>query len=128
MTRKPQARRRARSPLGASSRATGTASAPHAEPTVPWGCELASAASSSPWRRRPQRATITWIRMQTPHEVLLCDDIDANQLWAVLDELTLTYSVVFRTRSGSSRALRRHVASLREARAWAGGYQDSQLA
>jgi hypothetical protein len=69
--------------------------------------------------------------MQTPHEVLLRDDIDANQqdqLWAVLDELTLTYSVVFRTRSGPSRALRRHVASLREARAWAGGYQDTQSA
>jgi hypothetical protein len=68
--------------------------------------------------------------MQTPHEVLLRDDIHANQqdqLWAVLDELTLTYSVVFRTRSGSSRALRRHVASLREARAWAGGYQATQM-
>lgn len=69
--------------------------------------------------------------MQIPHEVLLCDDIDANQqnqLWAVLDELTLTYSVVFRTHNGSSHALRRHVSSLREARAWASGYQDTRSA
>lgn len=69
--------------------------------------------------------------MQIPHEVLLCDDIEANQqnqLWAVLDELTLTYSVVFRTHNGSSHALRRHVSSLREARAWASGYQDTRSA
>ena len=67
--------------------------------------------------------------MQIPHEVLLCDDIEANQqnqLWAVLDELTLTYSVVFRTHNGSSHAVRRHVSSLREARAWASGYQHTQ--
>jgi hypothetical protein len=65
--------------------------------------------------------------MQIPNEVLLCDDIDANrqyQLWAVLDELTLTYSVVRRARDGPSFALRRHVASLREARAWAGDYRE----
>jgi hypothetical protein len=69
--------------------------------------------------------------MPIPNEVFLCEYEDANnpcQMWAVLDELTLTYSVVVRAPNGSSRALRRHVASLREARAWAGGYRDRQSA
>ena len=65
------------------------------------------------------------------NEWFLCDYENADdwyQLWAVLDELTLTYSVLVRTPDGSSRAVRRHVASLRDARAWAGGYRDRQLA
>jgi hypothetical protein len=69
--------------------------------------------------------------MQIPDEVFLCEYGDAiarRQLWAVLDELTLTYRVVVRAPDGSSRALRRHVASLREARAWAGGYRDRRSA
>jgi hypothetical protein len=69
--------------------------------------------------------------MQIPNELFLCDYERANdrwQLWAVLDELTLTYSVVVRAPDGCSWALRRHVASLREARVWAGGYRDRQSA
>jgi hypothetical protein len=60
-------------------------------------------------------------------ERFLCD-YEGYQLWAVVDVLTLTYSVVVGTPDGSSRALRRHLASLRDARAWAGGYRDKQLA
>jgi hypothetical protein len=71
------------------------------------------------------------MQMRNANARFLCDYKSANdwyQLWAVLDELTLTYSVCVRTPDGSSRALRRHVASLRDARAWAGGYRDRQLA
>jgi hypothetical protein len=70
------------------------------------------------------------MQMRIANERFLCGYENANdwyQLWAVLDELTLTYSVLVRTPDGSSRALRRHVASLRDARAWAGGYRDRQL-
>jgi hypothetical protein len=69
--------------------------------------------------------------IQIPNELFLCDYERANgrwQLWARLDELTLTYNVVVRAPDGSSFALRRHVASIREAREWAGGYRDSQSA
>ena len=71
------------------------------------------------------------MQMRIANERFLCDYEDADdryQLWAALDELTLTYSVVFRTHNGSSHALRRHVSSLREARAWASGYQDTRSA
>ena len=67
--------------------------------------------------------------MQIPNERFLCDYARANgrwQVWAMRDELTLTYSVVVRAPDGTSFALRRHVASMREARAWAGGYRDRQ--
>jgi hypothetical protein len=69
--------------------------------------------------------------MRIANERFLCNYDDANdrhQLWAVLDELTLTYSVLVRAPDGASRPLRRHVASLRDARAWAGGYRDGQVA
>jgi hypothetical protein len=58
--------------------------------------------------------------MQASKDVFLCDYEDAagrHRLSAVLDELTLTYSVMLQAQDGTSRALRRHVASLREARA-----------
>jgi hypothetical protein len=67
--------------------------------------------------------------MQTSKTVFLCDYEDASgrsRLLAVLDELTLTYSVTAETPDGRSRALRRHVGSLREARGWACGYRDSR--
>jgi hypothetical protein len=70
------------------------------------------------------------MQMRIANECFLCHYENANdryQLWAVLDELTLTYSVLVRAPDGSSRALRRHLASLRDARAWAGGYRDTQL-
>jgi hypothetical protein len=70
------------------------------------------------------------MQMRIANERFLCDYKNANdwyQLWAVLDELTLTHSVIVRAPGGSSRALRRHVASLRDARAWAGDYRDRQL-
>jgi hypothetical protein len=66
-----------------------------------------------------------------PSEVFLCDYERANgrwQLWALLDELTLTYSVVVRSPDESSFTLRRHLASMREARTWADGHRDRQAA
>jgi hypothetical protein len=70
------------------------------------------------------------MQMWIANERFLCDYENADdwyQLWAELDELTLTYSVLVRAHDGSSRALRRHLASLRDARAWAGRYRDRQL-
>ena len=67
--------------------------------------------------------------MQTSKAVFLCDYEQAPgryRLWAELDELTLSYSVTVEAPDGSH-ALRRHVVSLREARAWACAYRDSQL-
>ena len=55
-------------------------------------------------------------------EILLCDctaGFDDTRRFARLDELTLTYDVVERAGDGDPRVLRRHVASLREARAHA---------
>lgn len=46
------------------------------------------------------------------------------QLIAVLDEVTLTYSVVAGDSHGNGRPLRRHLPSLREAREWARAYRD----
>ena len=48
------------------------------------------------------------------------------QLSAVLDELTLTYSVVELGAGGRTRKLRRHVRSLREARRWADDYGSAR--
>jgi hypothetical protein len=47
-------------------------------------------------------------------------------LRAVLDELTLTYSIVERAADGETRRLRRHVPSLREARRWAVVYREGR--
>lgn len=55
-------------------------------------------------------------------EILLCDcsaGFDDTRRFAQLDELTLTYDVVERQGEGKPRVLRRHVASLRDARAHA---------
>jgi hypothetical protein len=71
------------------------------------------------------------MQMRIANERFLCDYEDADdryQLWAALDELTLTYSVLVRAPDGASRPLRRHLASLRDARAWAGAYRDRRLA
>jgi hypothetical protein len=48
------------------------------------------------------------------------------RLNAVLDELTLTYSIVERAADRETRLLRRHVPSLREARRWAAAYRERQ--
>lgn len=53
-------------------------------------------------------------------EILLCDcmaGFDNTRRFAVLNESTLTYDIVQRAPGGRSQVLRRHVASLREARA-----------
>lgn len=63
--------------------------------------------------------------MPLPIDVLLCEyetSDSRRQLRAVLDELTLTYTIVDRDRGGRKRMLRRHVSSLREARAWASSH------
>jgi hypothetical protein len=60
--------------------------------------------------------------MPKPIDVLLheCDAAGGPlHLRAVLDELTLTYTLVERGPDGRTRELRRHVPSLREARRWA---------
>jgi hypothetical protein len=52
-------------------------------------------------------------------EIPLCDCLSVDgRRFAILDELTLTYDVVERERNGRTRVLRRHVATLREARAY----------
>jgi hypothetical protein len=56
--------------------------------------------------------------MLTTTEVPLCDHA-GGRLYAVVDELTLTYRVVLRRPDDRDRALRHNLASLREARAWA---------
>ena len=61
-------------------------------------------------------------RMLTQSEIFLCDGGDGPvpcRLYAVLDELTLTYRVIQRLPDGQVRELRHHVASLRDARRWA---------
>ena len=103
---------------------------------------MAAATASARARAVPARCTLEpmvtavatghdqAMQMRIAHERFLCDYKSANdwyQLWAVLDELTLTYTVLVRGPDGSSRALRRHVASLRDAREWARGYCERQL-
>jgi hypothetical protein len=68
--------------------------------------------------------------MPPPIDVLLCEYETADgrrQLRAVLDELHLTYSIVERGRADCTRELRRHVASLREARQWASAHESARL-
>jgi hypothetical protein len=56
-----------------------------------------------------------------------CEGPDGPRwLRGVLDELTLTYSVVERATDGETRLLRRHVPSLREARHWAVAYRERE--
>jgi hypothetical protein len=65
--------------------------------------------------------------MHTQSEVLLCHvsaGPDRYHLYAVLDELALTYGVIQRAANGRERALRRHVASLSDARRWACAFRD----
>ena len=60
--------------------------------------------------------------MPKPINVLLYERDAAGgrqQLRAVLDELTLTYTIVESGPGGRRRELRRHVPSLRDARRWA---------
>jgi hypothetical protein len=64
--------------------------------------------------------------MPATTDILLaeCDAPDGRQrLVAELDEVTLTYTIVARSPRGRTRALRRHVRSLRDARAWAIAYR-----
>jgi hypothetical protein len=63
--------------------------------------------------------------MHLPTDVLLsdCDATDGpRQLVAVIDELTLTYTIVEHNADGQTRRLRQHVPTLRDARRWAGAY------
>jgi hypothetical protein len=63
--------------------------------------------------------------MLTQDDIFLCEHYDfgtPQRLVAVLDELTLTYGVILRGPDGRSRCLRRHLASLSAARAWAEQY------
>jgi hypothetical protein len=67
--------------------------------------------------------------MPKPIDVLLCEREAVGgrqQLRAVLDELTLTYTIVERGPSGRRRELRRHVPSLRDARRWAQVHAGTQ--
>ncbi|HWK30372.1 MAG TPA: hypothetical protein VNS09_27650 [Solirubrobacter sp.] len=64
----------------------------------------------------------------TLHEdILLCERVRAGRcerLFAVLDELTLTYCVTVRVDGGHGRRLRSHFSTLRAARSWAAAYAD----
>jgi hypothetical protein len=63
--------------------------------------------------------------MPLPINIPLCDyeSVDGRrQLSAVLDEVTLTYSIVERGVGGPTQSLRRYFPSLREARRWASAY------
>jgi hypothetical protein len=60
--------------------------------------------------------------MSKPIDVLLCEYEGLggrHQLRAVLDELTLTYTIVERRHGGQTQELRRHVSTLQDARRWA---------
>jgi hypothetical protein len=60
--------------------------------------------------------------MDTPIEIPLCEyqnELGRHRLYAVLDELTLTYRVLISYPDGRTRALRHHLPSRREARRWA---------
>lgn len=66
--------------------------------------------------------------MPNPIDVLLGEREAAEgpqQLRAVLDELTLTYTIVERGPGGQRRELRRHVRSLQAARRWAQLHADT---
>jgi hypothetical protein len=68
--------------------------------------------------------------MSKPIDVLLIEYDAAGgpvQLRAVLDELTLTYTVVDRSRGRRTRELRRHLSSLREARQWANRHAAQRI-
>jgi hypothetical protein len=68
--------------------------------------------------------------MQTPVEIPLCEyqsELGRHGLYAVLDELTLTYRVLISYPDGRTRLLRQHVPSRREARRWATHYRCKAL-
>jgi hypothetical protein len=65
--------------------------------------------------------------MRAPSEIPLCDYADPSgdqQLIAVVDELTLTYTVVAQNPRSGRRVLCRHLPWLGEARCWATAYCD----
>ena len=74
--------------------------------------------STRPGRRRSVLSTGRSVLMRGATSPAGCS--------AVLDELTLTYSIVERAADGETRLLRRHVPSLREARRWAAAYEERQ--
>jgi len=83
---------------------------PHT-PAAPWPTPL----------RQPTMASV----MPLPTDILLAeyDAPDGRELVvAELDELTLTYTIVVRSVRGEARRVRRHVRTLRDARAWASAY------
>jgi hypothetical protein len=68
--------------------------------------------------------------METRVEIPLCEyenELGRHRLYAVLDELTLTYRVVISCPDGRTRALFEHVPSRQEARRRATQYRDAAL-
>jgi hypothetical protein len=66
--------------------------------------------------------------MHIYRDIFLCDYRDARddyRLYAVLDELTLTYDIVQRGPGGVARPLRRHVRSLIDARHCASAFTSA---
>ena len=60
--------------------------------------------------------------MPIANEIFICDRTGGSgnyRLYAVLDELTLTYRVIQRAPDGDTHSMRQHIPSLREARRWA---------
>jgi hypothetical protein len=69
--------------------------------------------------------------MQAPaNPIVLCEYRDRrgrNELSAVLDEVTLTYTVVLRDTRGATHAVRQYLPTLRAARAWAFAYRNAAM-
>jgi hypothetical protein len=67
--------------------------------------------------------------MTTPVEIPLYEyenELGRHQLYAVVDELSLTYRVLVRDPDGRTRAVRQFIPSRRNARQWAAHYRDKQ--
>jgi hypothetical protein len=68
--------------------------------------------------------------MKNPVQIPLCeyhDELGRHELFAVLDELSLTYRVAVRHPDGRIYALRQFIPSRRNARRWAEHYRLRQL-
>jgi CheY-like chemotaxis protein len=88
------------------------------------------AASMSPYPLPRTLVRLGAIRMTNHGEIPLCEYGNAlgqHQLYAVLDELTLTYRVLLREPDGRTRDVRQFVSSRGEARRWAAHYRNTQL-
>lgn len=74
---------------------------------------------------KPAGREAGWVVTMNQDKIFLCEYGDAGthrRLFAVFDDLSLTYEVIEGSPDGEFRRLRRHLMSLRAARAWADRY------